>query len=194
MGLTIGCVVMAAGNASRFAQNKLTVEYDGKTLIRRALDAVPPGHPTVVVTQYPEIAALAERCGFAVRVNDAPELGASRTVRLGTEALIDCDGLVFLVADQPLLRRESVEALIAAWRTRPDSIACLSHAGKRGNPCLFPQDCFPALLRLEGDRGGSAVIRENMARVLLVETAAEELADVDTPAALEALRHGGNEP
>ena len=40
--LRIGCVVMAAGNASRFGRNKLAAEVDGKTLLRRALEAVPP--------------------------------------------------------------------------------------------------------------------------------------------------------
>ena len=38
----IGCVVMAAGNASRFGANKLAAQVDGKTLLRRALEAVPP--------------------------------------------------------------------------------------------------------------------------------------------------------
>ena len=38
----IGCVVMAAGNASRFGANKLAAQVDGKTLLRRALEAVLP--------------------------------------------------------------------------------------------------------------------------------------------------------
>ena len=37
--LRIGCVVMAAGNGSRFGRNKLAAEVDGKTLLRRALEA-----------------------------------------------------------------------------------------------------------------------------------------------------------
>ena len=39
--LRIGCVVMAAGSASRFGENKLVADLYGKTLISRALDAVP---------------------------------------------------------------------------------------------------------------------------------------------------------
>ena len=39
--LRIGCVVMAAGNARRFGENKLAVQVQGKTLFRRALEAVP---------------------------------------------------------------------------------------------------------------------------------------------------------
>ena len=39
--MRIGCVVMAAGDARRFGENKLAIELGGKTLIRRALEAVP---------------------------------------------------------------------------------------------------------------------------------------------------------
>ena len=37
----VGCVVMAAGNGVRFGSNKLLAELEGRSLIRRALDAVP---------------------------------------------------------------------------------------------------------------------------------------------------------
>ena len=37
----VGCVVMAAGNGARFGSNKLLAELEGRSLIRRALDAVP---------------------------------------------------------------------------------------------------------------------------------------------------------
>ena len=64
--LKIGCVVMAAGNARRFGANKLTAEVEGRPLIHRALEAVPREAfcGIVVVTQYPEVAALAESLGF----------------------------------------------------------------------------------------------------------------------------------
>ena len=64
--MKIGCVLLAAGNARRFGSNKLTAQLDGISLIRRAMDAVPGGLVTVVVSQYPEILALAGEYGFAV--------------------------------------------------------------------------------------------------------------------------------
>ena len=72
--MKIGCVLLAAGNARRFGSNKLTAQLDGISLIRRAMDAVPGGLVTVVVSQYPEILALAGEYGFAAIYNDAPEL------------------------------------------------------------------------------------------------------------------------
>lgn len=186
----VGCVVMAAGNASRFGKNKLLAEVGGKTLIERALDAVPADtlSAVCVVTQYDEIEELARRYGFDCIRNDRPDLGASHTVRLGTEALRErCGAILFQVSDQPFLQRETVAALIALYEKHPDRITCLASGGVRGNPCVFPAALFPELGALTGDKGGAAVIRRCPERVLLMEADPRELRDVDTQAALDAL-------
>ena len=156
----IGCLIMAAGNASRFGSNKLAAKVDGKMLIEHALETVPREEfaRVTVVTQYDEVLVLARRFGFTVLVNPFPEWGASHTVRLGTEAMADCDAILYQVADQPLLRRESVRAEVEFFRRHPDRIVAMGHGGVRGNPCIFPARFFPELTALEGDRGGSAVI------------------------------------
>ena len=45
----IGCLVMAAGNAARFHANKLAAQFEGKSLIRRALEAGSRDNITVVL-------------------------------------------------------------------------------------------------------------------------------------------------
>ena len=188
-GLRAGCVVMAAGASQRFGGNKLEACLDGKSLLQRALDAASADClDDVVVVSRGESAEEARRRGFHVVVNDRPEDGLSRTVRLGTEALEDCDGILYLVADQPLLSLETVERVVARWRKTPGCIVGASHDGKRGNPCIFPRAMFGELKSLKGDCGGTAVIRAHADLLILVETAAAELADVDTPENLTALR------
>ncbi len=188
--LTVGCVVMAAGNALRFGENKLSAVVRGRKLIEHALDAVPDGAfgAVCVVTQYDEVARLAAQRGFAVVRNDRPQDGLSRTVRLGTQALRGkCGAILYLVSDQPLLRRESIDALLAFCRAHPGRIVAAAHGGKRGNPCVFPASCFDALCDLSGDVGGSAIIRAHEDEVLLFEVDAEELLDVDTKETLHSL-------
>lgn len=190
VSVKLGCVVMAAGNARRFGENKLAAELGGVSLARRALLAVPGEEfaAVAVVTQYQETAELAERFGFQVVWNRRPDLGQSHTIQLGLEALGDMDAAMFLVADQPLLRRETVAALIAFYREEPKDIAALSHGGQRGNPVVFPGQYFPELIALEGDRGGGAVIRRHGECLRLLEAPAEELLDVDTPEELRKLK------
>ena len=73
--LKLGCIVMAAGNSRRFGGNKLAEVIGGYTVFERALMAVPKDilYNVVVVTQYPEAAALAEKYGFRCVLNPEPE-------------------------------------------------------------------------------------------------------------------------
>ena len=185
----LGCVVMAAGNARRYGDNKLAAQLRGRSLILRALEAVPTEaiDSAVVVTQYPEIMRLAGEFHFAAVYNEHPDYGISHTIELGLTGLRDCDGVMFLVSDQPLLRRKSVAALARLWKSHPDSIAALSRGGVRGNPCVFPARFYPELLELTEDRGGNAVIRRHEEDLVLLEVDARELTDVDTPEALRSL-------
>ncbi len=188
--LKIGCVVMAAGNARRYGGNKLAAQLQGRSLIRRTLEAVPGDlfDSVVVVTQYPEVIDLVKEFHFSAIHNDHPEYGISHTIELGLTGLRDCGGVLFLVSDQPLLRRESVADLVRFWKAQPDRIAALGHNGVRGNPCLFPARFFPELMELQEDHGGNTVIRRHEEDLVLMEVAAQELTDVDTPQAMEALK------
>ena len=174
--LKLGCVVMAAGNARRFGDNKLAAQLGGRSLIRRTLEAVPADlfDAVAVVTQYPEVMDLAEDFRFSAVCNRHPDYGISHTIALGLTALGDCGGAMFLVSDQPLLKRESV--------------AALAHGGVRGNPCVFPARFFPELLELTEDHGGNTVIRRHQGDLRLLEVPEEELTDVDTPQALARLK------
>ena len=186
----LGCVVMAAGNARRFGANKLSAQWEGKSLIRRAMEAVPTElyGRRVVVTQYPEIVMLAKEFSFTPIENKRPDLGISHTVALGLAALADCDAVLFQVSDQPLLRRETVASLVRFYLAHPDKIAALGHNGVRGNPCLFPARFFPELMELNEDHGGSTVIRRHEKDLILWEVGPAVLHDVDTPAALAELK------
>ena len=196
----LGCVIMAAGNAVRFGANKLEAELDGKPLIRRAFEAVPAGvfDRVAVVTQYPAVAALAREFGFEPVRNDRPGDGLSRTVRLGTQALAQCAKFLRMLgaetSEYPNTAvaakhvASAVRAVVRQWREHPSCIVGAACGTRRGNPNLFPREFFPALCALEGDRGGSAVIRQYPERYLAVDVPPEALADVDTPEALRAIR------
>lgn len=186
--MKIGCVVMAAGSAVRFGENKLAQLVDGQPIIRRCLEAIPKEsfYQVVVVTQFHLFSEYVKEFNFTYIFNPEPEKGVSHTIQLGLSALPqDCDGVLFSVSDQPLLRRKSVQNLVEQWKKAPEKIAALGHEGIRGNPCIFPARFLPELMDLTGDHGGSAVIRRHAEDLILVETDPRELMDVDTPEALK---------
>ena len=188
--MRLGAVILAAGNAARFGENKLLTAFRGRPLIEWAFAVLPVERlaAVAVVTQYDAVAALARDRGFSVVRNEAPDLGVSHSVALGTRALRDCcDGLLFLVADQPLLRRQTVETILDRFLERPDRIIVPAAGERQGNPCVFPAAFFPALEALAGDRGGKQLIRRHPERVETVPAASDELFDVDTWADLQKM-------
>lgn len=186
--MKVGAVLMASGSGSRFGSNKLLQEVQGLPMICRAFAALPAGlfDRAAVVSSHREILALAEERGYRSIPNPRAAEGQSASLRLGLAQLLDMDGVLFSVCDQPWLSRESVERLLGQFRAFPERICALSWQGKRGSPVIFPAYAFQDLLELTGDQGGRKIIQANACRLHLVEAGGpEELRDVDTPFDLE---------
>lgn len=182
--MRVGAVLMASGFSRRFGTNKLLEPVDGIPMIQRAMAAVPARlfQRALVVSACTEILTLAQTKGYLPLPNPGAAEGQSASIRLGLSELLDMDGVLFSVCDQPWLRRESVERLLERFSASPSCICALSWQGKRGNPVIFPAALFPELLALTGDRGGGRVIHTHPERLRLVEAEdGRELRDVDTP-------------
>jgi molybdenum cofactor cytidylyltransferase len=105
------------------------------------------------------------------------------------DAMRDADAIMFLVADQPRLRRQSVKNEIAFFYEHPDHLVAMGHGERRGNPAIFPKAYFAKLRNLHEDSGGSEVIRRHEAALLIYQLKDElELFDVDSIAELNQLK------
>ena len=149
--LPVGCVIMASGLARRFGSNKLLADFGGRPLLCRALEvtATPALAARVVVTRSAEVKALCDAQAVPCLLHSLP--GRNDTVRLGLEALLEqCPnlaGCIFLPGDQPLLQRETLEALITAFaQTQKETERAIFRLGARaahgpdtvvGSPVLF---------------------------------------------------------
>lgn len=175
----IGCIIMASGLSRRFGRNKLFVEYEGKTFLQRALEATERAgfSKRIVVTRTPEAVDVFPHVIF----HDMP--GRNDAVRLGVEALADMDGWLFCPCDQPLLRQESVAALVEAFceEGNPEAVYRLAWKGKPGSPVLFGKAYFDELISLPEKKGGGYVISCHPDAVRFIEAEdSMELFDVDT--------------
>ena len=184
----LGCVIMASGLGKRFGSNKLMADFHGEPMIQRALHATDGlFSKRVVVTRHESVAALCRELGADVVLHDLPH--RSDTVRLGLEALGDLDACMFLPADQPLLRRETVAMLLEIRKENPDRIIRPAYEDSEGSPVLFPSWAFPELKTLPEGKGGGVVIKNHPHEVCRVAIANPfELADADTPETLELLK------
>ena len=195
----VACLLLAAGTGSRFGGDKLLYPVDGQPMAAHAiqLHAGIPYALRIFVTQrrHAALAEQAAQAGFLVGYNDTPERGIASSIRVAMDLLdgqliqpdgqlIQPDGLLFGVGDQPRLRRETVLLLLDRFREAPERIVAPVWQGRRGNPVVFPARFREALAHLEGDTGGSAVIRAHPDALLLVPVSdGAELTDIDTPPA-----------
>lgn len=183
----IGCVIMASGLGKRFGGNKLMADFHGQPMICRVLDAT-EGIFTqrVVVTRSEEVADLCRERGIQTVLHSLPH--RSDTVRLGMGAMPGMDRCMFVTADQPLLRRETVAALALAPKGAADAVWRAAWEGIPGSPTVFPKWVFPELLELPEGKGGSAVAKKHPECLRLLKVGDQyELKDVDTPEDLEEL-------
>lgn len=169
----VGCVIMASGRAVRFGSNKLLADFGGAPLIARALDAAetPALAARVVVTRSPEVAELACKAGVKAILHSLP--GRNDTVRLGLEALLSelpgLAGCIFLPGDQPLLRKESLEAMVRDLSALDEKERAILRLGFRagdgterlGSPVLFGSSYFGALCSLPEGKGGGVVFTDD---------------------------------
>ena len=207
--LTVGCVIMASGLSRRFGANKLLADFCGQPMLCRAFaaTAAPSISARIVVTRSEEVQALCRAQGVPVLLHSLP--GRNDTVRLGLSALLEqlpeLSGCMFLPGDQPLLRRETVEAMTerfcqerpypAEWQKETErEIFRLAHRFINdpnplvGSPVLFSKRYFSELRILPEGKGGSVLLRKYPERVHNIFIGdRNELLDADTPEALAEL-------
>lgn len=176
--------------------NKLLLELDGETLVRRVAEtALAAGlDPVVVVVGHAAAAVQTELGGLTLSFaeNRQPEDGLSSSLRIGIDALSreapGASGAVVLLGDMPWVRREDVTALLAAFDPDAGREICVpSHADRRGNPVLWSARFFGEMMQLKGDLGARELMDLHVDSVHEVTVdGTGVLRDVDTPEALQA--------
>ena len=134
----------------------------------------------IVITQYDAIAEAVKTKEIQVLYNPHPEDGISSSVKIGLNASLDADAVLFTVSDQPWLTSETICELIHVFLNTSKGIACVSCQGKMGNPCIFDRKYYNELLSLEGDKGGKKVIMKHLDDTQVYEIEeGRELEDID---------------
>lgn len=187
-------VILAAGTGSRLGRTKPLLDVDGQPLVRRiAVEALASQLTEVVVVVGHDAEAVTRALdGLPVRVVGNPEFqgGQATSVRAGVAAVTPATaGAMFLVCDQPDLRREHIDHLLDAFMARGGGIVVPSAGGRRGSPVTFSRSYFAELSRLTGDTGGRQVVAAHPDDTVVIDLESEApLADLDTPADVEQWR------
>jgi len=199
----IAALILAAGQSRRMgAENKLLAAVDGKPMVAHVISQVLAAglDPVMVITGHQRKRVQAALAGLPLTFVHNPEYaaGLSTSLRRGLAALPeDADGVMVCLGDMPRVSAAVLARLAAAFDPLEGRAICVpTWQGKRGNPVLLARRFVPEMQDIAGDVGARALLGDYtdvVCEVAMDETRSGDgvLLDVDTPAALAALRAQG---
>jgi len=193
MSESIGVIVLAAGQGSRFRQvagddkDKLLADCTGRdgavrsviehTLVN--LPAVLDKRVLVTTADRPQVIRMAKAYGCAIVLIESTGMGDS--IAAGVAACKQLDGWLMVLGDMPFILPSSIERVVAALGG--DSISVPVQGGEYGHPVGFGRNFAAGLMGLSGDRGAKPLFAQGR----VVEVTVNDpgvLWDVDVPARL----------
>jgi len=181
----VASVILAAGRATRAGVTKQLLQLAGKPLLQHVLDnaAASRVDDIVIVLGHDQenIRRLVDTGSGRVAVNPAFESGQGSSLAAGIEALDESvDAAIILLGDQPGIRAEIIDAVIAAYVGRGASIVIPTYLGQRGNPVLFDRSLFQELQTIAGDTGARLLLGKRQAGIQTVPFDFAPPPDIDT--------------
>ena len=183
----ISGVVLAAGAARRLGHPKLFLDLKGKPVLQWVLEAALSSQLDEVICVVRDVSEAHHRIPLMQDklrwiLNERADEGQSTSVIAGLEAVSPrCEGALFLVGDQPLIKTELINSLVELSRKSGAWIVAPSFDGQTRNPVLFRRELFSELLQLAGDRGGKSLIERHKEKSLfLIRQDKESYLDIDT--------------
>ena len=162
MSSAVVAIVLAAGEGRRFVgpHHKLDSEIDGRSLLRRALDAAVASAigPVVLVVgdgaDRPVRTVVPDRVVTVINPRWRDGSATSLQAGLAKAAELGAPRAVVALADQPFITAEAWRDVAAADAV----VAVATYGGVRGHPVQLRADVWP-LLPTQGDEGAKAVMR-----------------------------------
>jgi molybdenum cofactor cytidylyltransferase len=194
----MAAVVLAAGSSSRMGQAKQLLAWPrGGTVIGGVVQSLQAsGVSEIVVVAGKDrgaveaaVAAAALPGGPPVRTvynPDYAEAEMARSLSCGLEALpANCLAALVALGDQPQVRTETFDRVLARWRATQASVTASFFEGQRGNPLVFDRTMWALVQTLPA----SANPREAVQAAGEIERVDVDddsiLRDLDTPEAYE---------
>lgn len=177
--MTIGGLILAAGEGRRFGGIKQLAELRGRPLLEYALEAMTEISPRVVVLGHAadKIRRGVNMQGASVVECEDWDEGQAASLRAGLAALAQCDAVVVVLGDQPGITAQAVAAVVAA--AGGEDAVRATYDGMPGHPVLLHRPLLDRADELRGDTGFRDLLEFASVREVEVGALADP-ADIDT--------------
>ncbi|MBP3997453.1 nucleotidyltransferase family protein [Pseudomonas koreensis] len=193
MSRSIGVIVLAAGEGSRFREvagadkDKLLADCTGRDgAVRSVIEQVLVNLPAsldqrVLVTTEARPQAMRMAQAYGCDIVSIESTGMGDSIAAGVAACPEADGWLIVLGDMPFILPSSIERVVAAMAEDAVSVPTLN--GDYGHPVGFGRSYGAGLMALSGDRGA----RPLFAQGRVIEVAVDDpgvVWDIDVPDAL----------
>lgn len=184
---SIGIVVLAAGASTRMQEPKQLLEFEGKTLLRRAVEtAIATDCKPVVVVLGANFNQMLEEIGdlrVDVCHNTDWRKGLSSSLQCGLENLLNLnpkiDAFIATLADQPFVAKDHLLELRNKFLKSKKPIIAAEYNGIVGVPALFAKRVFKEFADISGDKGAKTIIEKHRKSLVTIDLP-EAAFDIDT--------------
>lgn len=190
MSESIGVIILAAGQGSRFRQvageerDKLLADCAGRDgAVRSVIEHVLVNLPTslekrvlVTTADRPQVIRMAKAYGCEIVLIESTGMGDS--IAAGVTANAQLAGWLVVLGDMPFILPSTIEQVLA--QVVDDCISVPVQDGEYGHPVGFGRSFAEGLKALSGDRGAKPIFAQGR----VVEVAVDDpgvLWDVDVP-------------
>jgi molybdenum cofactor cytidylyltransferase len=171
-----GIILLAAGSSSRLGRAKQLIEFQGKTLIQKAIDEAKKSQADCLVVVLGANADLIQT-GFEpssapLIINSDWQQGMSSSMQAGLRFLMEkeeIDQVLLMLCDQPFVDASLLDQMITAKESSSKGIVASAYSNTLGVPALFDKRYFVELLELTGSEGAKKVIFNHQAEVHVLD-------------------------
>ncbi len=185
-------IVLAAGSSTRMGRNKLLLDVDGETLVRRAVRLAGEAglDPVILVTgRFREaVEREVEDLDCAPTFNSDHETGIQTSVACGVAAVpADSGAAVVMLPDMPFVTAHMVRTLMERHAETDAPLVVSRYGEVNAPPILYGRGLFGEISRMRAGCGRE-VVRRHHERAIHVDWPAERLRDLDRPDEYESVR------
>jgi molybdenum cofactor cytidylyltransferase len=186
-------IVLAAGASQRMGRNKLFLELDGETLLRRAVDRAGTAglSPVLVVLGHQAERAFQEVTGLPCQpiLNRDYARGINVSLRAGIAAVpAQARAAVVLLGDMPFVTARMMATLVERFRESRAPLVVSEYAGVQAPPTLFDRSLLDEFLLMEEDACAKRLVKRHRSEALVVSWPGETLTDLDLPEDYERVK------